>query len=158
MVDFLVDLWNVFSRFHSLFLKGAWMTIWLSLVAVLGGTILGGVVSVARMSKHKWVSAPITWIVNFIRGTPLLVQLFFFANGMFSVLNNQGIRTSDLFWCLFALILNSGAYVSEIFRAGIQAVDKGQTEAALSLGLSQKHTLWRVIMPQAIKKHCTGFG
>ncbi|MBQ1537980.1 MAG: amino acid ABC transporter permease, partial [Ruminococcus sp.] len=91
-----------------------------------------------------------TVYVNVLRGTPLLVQMYisyFFIPMVLPALNN----IDKVYYVLFALILNSSAYVAEIIRGGINSVDKGQTEAARSLGMSASHTMTKIILPQAVK-------
>jgi len=100
------------------------------------------------MAKFKPLSFLVTAYIEVIRGTPLLLQLYFFVF-MLPIL--IGVTLSTFTSILIALVLNSSAYVAEIIRAGIQAVDKGQTEAARSLGLNTTQTMIRIILPQAVK-------
>jgi len=158
-IDFIKECASVFNTYKDLFISGAIKTLMLSVITVGLGTILGGVFAILRQKKIPVFNQILTFIIDFVRGTPLLTQLFIFAQGFWSlVYNTTGIRTSDYMWCVLALVLNSACYISEIFRAGIQAVDKGQTEAALSLGMSKSHTMNKIILPQAIKNIIPALG
>ncbi|MDX1523397.1 MAG: ectoine/hydroxyectoine ABC transporter permease subunit EhuD, partial [Anaerolineae bacterium] len=118
--------------------------------ATIGGFALAAVLGLAfalgRRSENKWLSQPLGAFVEFVRSTPLLVQLFF----LFFVLPKYGIRLPALVVGIFALGLHYGTYCSEVYRAGIDAVAKGQWEAARALNFSPTHTWTRIILPQAI--------
>ena len=132
-----------------LLIAGAGVTIEITAISVGLGFILGLVVSVCRLSGWKILKAVAVCYVNILRGTPLLVQIFliYFALPMLI-----GQRINPFLAAVAACSINSGAYVSEIFRAGIQAVDRGQMEAVRSLGLSWMQTMWYIILPQAFRK------
>lgn len=132
-----------------LLIAGAGVTIEITAISVGLGFILGLVVSVCRLSGWKILKAVAVCYVNILRGTPLLVQIFliYFALPMLI-----GQRINPFLAAVAACSINSGAYVSEIFRAGIQAVDRGQMEAGRSLGLSWMQTMWYIILPQAFRK------
>jgi len=118
--------------------------------ATIGGFVLAAIFGLTfalmRRSENKWLSVPVGSFVEFIRTTPLLVQLFF----LFYVLPRYGIRFPPLVIGIFALGLHYGTYTSEVYRAGIDAVEKGQWEAAVSLNFSAFNTWTRIILPQAI--------
>ena len=137
-------IWNSLP----LLLAGAGVTIEITAIAVGLGFIFGLITSVCRLSGVKTLQVIAVCYVNIIRGTPMLVQIFliYFALPMVS-----GERINPFVAAVAACSSNSGAYVSEIFRAGIQSVDKGQMEAGRSLGLSWMQTMRYVIMPQAFK-------
>ncbi len=128
-------------------MNGLWTTLWLSAISSVFALILGLVAGLARISKNFTIRGLASIYVEFIRGTPLLVQIFiayFFLGTVFDLSRNVcGIG---------ALALFAGAYVAEIVRAGIQAIPKGQTEAARSLGMTMPQTMVEVILPQALKK------
>lgn len=145
----------IIQNYYPLFLEGLWGTIWISAVVVLFGSILGGLFALSKMSKNKWLTTPINILTEIIRGTPILLQLLFFS---FGVSQWIPINISEHFWIILALILNSSAYVAEVIRSGITAVDKGQFEAALSLGLSNKAMMKKIILPQAIKNILPALG
>ena len=153
-----------FEKMAALFLKywdkylidGVGYTLALSAITVAGGVVFASLLALMKMSRI----APLRWIssvyIEIIRGTPMLLQLYFFYFGLpmlIPALNKQK------FVCIaIALICNSAAYVSEVIRSGIQAVDPGQREAALSLGFSSGGAMWYVIMPQAIKNILPALG
>ncbi|MCR4949851.1 MAG: amino acid ABC transporter permease [Solobacterium sp.] len=141
---------EVFLEYWPIFLKGAIGTLEFAFIAVLLGSILGALVSLCSLSKNKIVNTIATVYVNVLRGTPLLVQMYisyYFIPMAIPALNS----IDKVYYVILALVLNSSAYVSEIIRSGINAVDKGQTEAARSLGMTAKHTMTKIILPQAIK-------
>ena len=141
---------KLFIKYWDKFLiTGLEYTLSLAAITVCVGAVFGALIALMRMSRIaplRWIAAVYTEI---IRGTPMLLQLylFYFALPMLiPILNKQQYACVAI-----ALTCNSAAYVSEIFRSGIQAVDIGQTEAARSLGLSQRLTMTEIILPQAIK-------
>ena len=150
MFDRLVpNIEKVLTRYPNLFLSGLGYTLLLSLITVSFGVVLGSLVALMRRSRFKPISLIATAYVEVIRGTPLLLQLYFFA---FLLPELLPILELSNFTCIcVALVLNSAGYVSEIIRAGIQAVDYGQTEAARSLGMTARQTMLRVVFPQAVK-------
>lgn len=138
-------------------MQGLMGTLQLAFITVLFGTVFGSLIAIARMSKLKIINFIVGAYVEIIRGTPILVQLYIFYLFLpmaFSALSN----ISEYWFVVGALIMNSSAYVSEIIRAGIQAVDHGQTEAARSLGMSSKNTMLRIVLPQAIKNILPALG
>ena len=141
---------EVFIEYWPMFLKGALGTLRYAAIAVAGGSILGALIAILRLSGNKIFDGIATIYVDVLRGTPLLVQMYiayFFLPLVFPALNKVYKEVT----VLIALTLNSSAYVSEIIRGGINSVDIGQTEAARSLGLSAKNTMIKIILPQAIK-------
>lgn len=156
------------ARYWPFYVNGAKNTILLALFSVVLGTAIGMLIALMRLSKYRVLRYFSTAYIEFIRGTPLLVQLFLIYYGLQSI----GIRFPDIRWLsallgistadfmagIITLGINSGAYVGEIFRAGIQAVDKGQTEAARSLGLGHFMTLRHIIIPQAIRNILPALG
>ena len=147
--NIIPNIFTVIQKFPRLFLKGIGYTLLLSLITVLLGTVLGSLVALMRRSKFaptRWIAVAYTEI---IRGTPLLLQLYIFAFLLPALI--PALKNANFFNVSVALILNSAGYVSEIIRAGIQAVDSGQTEAARSLGLNSSQTMTHIVFPQAIK-------
>lgn len=153
-----------FEKLAALFLKywdkflidGVEYTLALAAITVAFGAVFASVLALMKMSKIpplRWLS---TIYIEIIRGTPMLLQLYFFYFGLpmlVPALNKQK------FLCIaIALICNSAAYVSEVIRSGIQAVDPGQREAALSLGFGERGAMWFVIMPQAVKNILPALG
>ena len=144
-------------QYIQLFKEGLICTLSLSALTVLFGFIFALMLALMRMSKIKPLSWFATGYVELFRATPMLVQLFIiyyvvFANASLPNFKLFGFIRFDRFLPgVVALSMNSGAYLSEIIRAGIQSIDHGQTEAARSLGLTSGQTLKEIILPQAIK-------
>ncbi|HEA6538782.1 TPA: ABC transporter permease subunit [Staphylococcus aureus] len=143
------------SKYGSFFLKGIKITILISLIGVALGSILGAFVALMKLSKIKIISWIASIYIEILRGTPMLVQVFIVFFGITAAL---GLDISALVCGTIALVINSSAYIAEIIRAGINAVDKGQMEAARSLGLNYRKTMKSVIMPQAIKNILPSLG
>lgn len=147
------DIGRVVRQASPLLLQGIWVTAQITVVSLLIAVVLGLLMCLLGMSKYR----PLTYISKFylwlIRGTPLMVQAFFVYFGLPQLIQAMGIdfRFTPFSAGVITLSLNAGAYIAEIFRGGIQAVDPGQTEAARSLGMSQSHTMVRVVLPQAVR-------
>lgn len=139
---------GLIEKAFPLLLLGAAVTIEITVVSVAVGFIIGLVVGVARISQIKILRIIAAIYADCIRGTPLLVQIFLIYFALPMVI---GHRIEPFFAAVMACGINSGAYVSEIFRAGIQSIDPGQMEAGRSLGLSWWQTMLYVILPQAVK-------
>ena len=151
----IADIFKLWSRYHNVFLLGLWGTIWLSAITVTIGTVIGTLIALLRMAKIKAVDKVLAAYIGVIRGTPSLLQLYFFWLALPKVLP---FKMSDTACIIVALIVNASAYVAEVIRAGIQAVDKGQTEAAKSLGMSDINMMRYIILPQAIKNILPALG
>lgn len=145
---------SFFKKYKPYYLKGMYYTIFLALIGVFFGAILGTVLALMKLSTKKAIKWPAIAYIEYVRGTPLLVQIFLVFFGS----NVLGFELSALAASCLALSLNSGAYVAEIIRAGINAVDQGQTEAARSLGMPATKTLRYIIFPQAIKNILPALG
>ena len=137
-------IWNSLP----LLLAGAGVTIEITAIAVGLGFVFGLITSVCRLSGVKILNILAVCYVNIIRGTPLLVEIFLIYFALPMII---GERINPFVAAVAACSVNSGAYVAEIFRAGIQSVDKGQMEAGRSLGLSWMQTMRYIILPQAFK-------
>lgn len=148
-------------------LQGAVLTLEVTIIAVGIGCILGLVFALARLSKIKVLRGIAVCYIDFFRGTPLLVQILIIAfgiphllmegqkylmdtYGMSQIINSYSLPRFAI--AVLATSLNSGAYIAEIFRAGVQSIDKGQMEAARSLGLTHAQAMRYVILPQAFKR------
>lgn len=142
------------SNYYMFFVNGAKFTIFLAFFTVLIGVMLGVILALMKLSKKKILNLIATVYVEFIRGTPVLVQLYIVFYG----LPHIGISLPDFVAGIIALSVNSAAYVAEIIRAGIQAVDKGQMEAARSLGMPPAMAMRYIIIPQAIKNILPALG
>jgi polar amino acid transport system permease protein len=141
--------WEGFTSYlvSPYLIGGAFQTIWLTLAAIAGGLFLGTLLTLARLSGARWLSAPAAFYVWVFRGTPLLVQLIILYTGLPQV----GVRLPVVAAALVGLILNEGAYLSEIIRGGIASVPRGQTNAAKALGLNGFQTMRQVVFPQAMR-------
>ena len=140
---------GLLEKYFPLYLEGLWGTLWLSAVTVVLGTVLGMFVALLRMGKIKVLNWIADAYIEVLRGTPALLQLYFFWIGLPKLL--PFLNLSDTMCILVAMTVNASAYISEIIRAGIGAVDRGQWEAARSIGLSEVHVMSHVILPQAVK-------
>lgn len=130
-------------------LDGLKMTLLITVVALVIATIIGMVVGLINISHNKILRGIATVYIDIIRGTPLIVQAFFIYFGLPSALDFKiGAVTAGI----IAISLNAGAYMAEIFRAGIISIDKGQMEAARSLGLPYSKAMIKVVLPQAIRR------
>ena len=167
---------DIIAEYAALFWRGLQMTILVTLICIVQGTVLGLAVGMARLAAARHAPArhmcrvalrwPATVYVSFFRGTPLFVQILLIHFALLPVLINPvdglvvaGDTARDIkqnygafISGILALTLNSGAYISEIFRAGIQSIDRGQSEAARSLGLSYPRTMYHVVLPQAFRR------
>ena len=156
MTGFFGNILKILQKYwYIFFVTGVSYTLILSVLTVFFGSIVGLIIYFARRAKFK----PLNWIavafVEVIRGTPMLLQLYV---GVFLIPKIIGFNVGDFTSVAIALALNSGAYVSEVFRSGIEAVDKGQMEAARTLGLSYGQAMKKVIFPQAIKNILPALG
>lgn len=141
----IIRLWNMY---HMTFIKGLGGTLWISALTVFFGTLLGMLIALMRMGKSRIFRTFADIYVEILRGTPILLQLYFFWIGLPKLIPYELTDTQCI---LTALIVNASAYISEIIRAGINAVDRGQWEAARSIGLTETHVMTRIILPQAVK-------
>ena len=146
---------RILDQYGHVYAKGLWGTLWLSAVTVIAATLFGTLVALMKMSKLKLLNLIVNIYIEIIRGTPILLQLYFFWIFLPKALP---VELTDTQCIIVALIVNSSAYVAEVIRSGIQAVDHGQTEAALSLGLSHRNMMMRIILPQAIKNILPALG
>ncbi len=146
MINF-AKIWEILVTKFPAFMEGVEITLQLAFFTVLLGSLLGLLVAICRRTRL----APLRWLMNvyvaFIRGTPLLVQVLLVVYG----LPQLGMRLPRMTLCIIALVINSGAYMAELIRAGLQSVEKGQVEAAESLGMSSGQTMLYIILPQAVK-------
>lgn len=160
IITMFEDMGKIFIKYWDLFLiKGLSATILLSIMTVALGTVFGALLALVKIGKIK----PLKWLVNaiveVIRGTPMLLQLYistFLIPVLIPAMNQ--LENKKLICIAFTLVLNSAAYVSEIIRSGIEAVDKGQTEAARSLGLNSRTTMIQIVLPQAVKNILPALG
>ncbi len=160
-IGLIENIFKILGQYWYVFLvKGVGYTLLLSAIAVSFGAILGSLFSIAKLSKIAPLRWIVTAIVEVVRGTPMLLQLYvgYFIVPMILNLNGMGASKQAFLCCSITLIINSAAYVSEVIRSGIQAVDKGQTEAARSLGLTSSTTMIKIVLPQAVKNILPALG
>lgn len=138
-----------------LLLKGAWKTIELAIFSLFFAAIIGLVFGLFRVSRSRLLRAITKFYVSLIRGTPLYVQLIFFYFGVFPLIIKGSIEPTTA--GIFVLSINAGAYLVEIFRGGIESIDRGQMEAGRASGLSYWQTMRHVILPQAVKRMIPAF-
>ncbi len=139
--------WAVVQDYGGILLQSAGMTIVLSVISFPIAIALGLMIAIGRLYGPRWLRLPLTAYVEFLRGTPLMLQLYF----IFFFLPEVGVRIPAFWTAITGLAVNYSAYESEIYRAGLQAIPRGQMEAALSLGMSRSLALRRIIVPQAVR-------
>jgi len=136
------------------FLTATGNTLLLTLLSMPLAVCLGLALALMRSSRHRWLSWPASVYIEVVRGTPLLVQLYlvYFSLAQLGVHWGTDLLTFDAFYVGVACLAgNYAAYEAEIHRAGLQAIDKGQREAALSIGMSERQSFFRVVLPQAFR-------
>ena len=141
--------WSYFFEYliNGLMLQGAWTTVWLSVVSMVIGLVLGVIAALMKMYGNGALRASANFYIWLFRGTPILIQLVIIYTG----LPQLGIRLSVIEAAIVGRALNEGAYLAEIIRAGIMSVDKGQNDAARSLGMAWPERMRIVILPQATR-------
>ncbi|WP_019413501.1 amino acid ABC transporter permease [Paenisporosarcina sp. TG20] len=149
-MDFPEIRFDMIWNYRELFIRGLWVTLALTFVGYLGGIVLGLFVGMGKLSKKKLIYYPCKLFVDFFRGTPLLVQILLIHLAIIPAIfgHSLGYFVSGS----IALILNSAAYNAEIIRAGIQSIEKGQMEAARSLGMTNNMSMRYIILPQALRR------
>jgi polar amino acid transport system permease protein len=136
-----------YDRWAFYIVQGTWTTLVVCVTSIIMATVLALIGAVARLSSNVYVYSIASLYVSLVRGTPLLVQIYF----VYLALPDLGIRLDALHAGILALGFNYGAYMTEIYRAGIQAVPRGQREAAQALGMPERLILQRIVLPQAVR-------
>ena len=134
---------------------GAAMSLAIALIAVIGGIVIGTFIAILKLSKSKLLKLIGNIYVEVVRGTPMLLQILFFYLGipvLYQLLFRDNLRVNIYACGILAMALNSGAYCAELIRSGIEGIDKGQREAGLTLNLSEKTIMTKIILPQAIRR------
>lgn len=157
-----MGFFEILTEYYQYFLRGTRTTIIVALFTVLCGAVLGCVIALMRLSKVK----PLQWFsklyITVIRGTPMLVQLYivYYQLDFLPYPSGKllGVPLERVIPCVIALSVNSAAYIAEIIRAGIQAVDVGQTEAARSCGMTAGQAMRFIVLPQAVKNILPAIG
>lgn len=143
---------NTFIKSYPVFLKGMWLTFELTAVAIFIGIFIGLFFAFLKISNIKILEWIADAYIFLIRGTPLVVQIFVFYYGLTS------LNISQFLAVVLGLAFHNGAYIAEIFRGTIQSIDRGQMEAARSLGMNLKLTYRRIILPQALRRAMAPLG
>lgn len=138
---------TVIPEYFGTFLKAAGVTLQITVCGILVGMILGLVFALMRISKYKILNFPAKLYIWIIRGTPLLLQLLMIYFGLVNI-----IRLDKMPSAFIALGIHNGAYIAEIFRGAISGIDRGQSEAGMSLGMTNFKVMKRIILPQAFKR------
>ena len=144
---FLDNIIGIFSEHGIGFLKASWMTISITAISLLFATVIGVIVAGFKISSSKILNRIADIYIGIIRGTPLIVQIMFLYYGLANFVTLDNFTAGAL-----ALGIHTGAYIAEIFRGAVQSVDRGQMEAARSLGMSYFLAMRRIIFPQAFKR------
>lgn len=150
----LINFFETVFKFAPKFLPGVLLTLELSIISILFGTLFGLIGAILKLSHKKVLMRIVDFYITIVRGTPLLLQLIFIFYGLPYI----GIELPDFLSASIGLAFHSGAYITEIFRGAIESIDYGQREAARSLGMSKWQSMKRVILPQAFKRSVPALG
>jgi polar amino acid transport system permease protein len=140
--------WDIIRESVPLLAEGAIVTLQVSALAAVLGLVLGVVLGLGALSQNRLPRMLVAAYVDFIRGTPLLIQIFL----VFFALPIIGIRFDEFWAGVLALSLNAAAFVAEVVRGGVGAIERGQTEAALSIGMRRRQILVHILLPQAYRQ------
>jgi len=154
MMQNLQEFFEVVFIYIPRFIPGVIMTLQLSALSIVIGTVFGLTATLFKMTKIKPLEKLIDVYISIVRGTPLLLQLIF----IFYALPEIGITFSPFISAAIGLAFHSGAYISEIFRGAIESIDAGQREAAISLGMNKWQAMKRITLPQAFKRSVPSLG
>lgn len=149
MTDSIVESFNnnlIAEKRYQMILDGLQVTLLITFFAALLGTALGGVVCWMRMNRRKWLCEFAKVYIDLMRGTPVLVLLMLMYYVVMAPVDATGLMVA-----IVTFAMNTAAYISEMLRTTIQGIDKGQTEAGLALGYTQRQTFFRIVMPQVIR-------
>ena len=149
-----MNLFGVFSEVYPTLVEGVGMTVKITVLSLIIALVLGIFICLMNISKNKLLSGIAKFYIWLIRGTPMLVQAFYFYFAipqLIQAVTGSQFRITVFTAGLITLSLNAGAYISEIFRGSIESVNKGQMEAARSLGLSYAKSMQKIILPQAVR-------
>jgi polar amino acid transport system permease protein len=146
-MDFIQNISGIFAEHGLSFLKASWMTISITAISLVFATIIGIIFAGFKISSIKLLNRIADVYIGIIRGTPLIVQIMFLYYGIANFITLDSFTAGAL-----ALGIHTGAYIAEIFRGAVQSIDRGQMEAARSLGMSYPLAMRRIIFPQALKR------
>lgn len=152
-MEILKTIFDVFMNTYPGFLKAMVITLEITAVALVLGTVFGLMFALMKISRSRILQSIANVYITIIRGTPLIVQIMFLYFGITSLVVLSG------FWAgAIALGIHNGAYIAEIFRGAIQGIDKGQREASSSLGMTRAQSMRRIVFPQALKRSIPPLG
>lgn len=154
LFSIIVDYISTMIEFAPKFIPGVITTLQLAFLSILLGTIIGLFVAIAKLSNKKVINAISNFYITIVRGTPLLLQLYFIFFGLPAL----GVEIDRFPSAVIGLAFHNGAYISEIFRGAIESIDFGQAEAARSLGMTKGQSLKRIVLPQAFKRSIPSLG
>lgn len=146
---------EIVARYLPFLLRGIGVTFRFTVLGFVLGSFLGLALALGRLSRNPAIKHPCLWYVNFVRGTPLLAQVYLIHFGFPQVFGYRPIGSVD---AMIALSLNSAAYIAEIWRGGIESIERGQMEAARSLGMTYGQAMRFVILPQAFRRVIPSMG
>jgi polar amino acid transport system permease protein len=148
-----MEIMEIFQMTFAGFTKAAWQTVQLTFWSLLLGTAIGLVFAFFKISGNAVLNGIATVYITVIRGTPLIVQIFAIYFGLAQMVVLDSFTAG-----VYALAIHAGAYIAEIFRGAIQSIDKGQMEAARSLGMTYPMAMRRIILPQAFRRSIPSLG
>ncbi|WP_138420803.1 amino acid ABC transporter permease [Aquibacillus sediminis] len=152
-MEFFTNILSIFQEHGTAFLEATWLTVSITAVSLLIATLIGVVVAGLKLSSIKLLNLIADLYIGIIRGTPLIVQIMFLYYGIANFIMLDSFTAGAI-----ALGVHSGAYIAEIFRGAIQSIDKGQLEAARSLGMPTTLAMRRIVFPQAFKRAIPSLG
>lgn len=152
-MSFWPNIIGILSEHGIAFLKASWMTISITAISLLFAMIIGLMFAAFKISSSKILNGIADVYIGIIRGTPLIVQIMFLYYGIANIITLDSFTAGAL-----ALGIHTGAYIAEIFRGAVQSIDRGQMEAARSLGMSNSLAMRRIIFPQAFKRSIPPLG
>lgn len=150
-MEWLQNYFNfrIVGQYADVFVAGVGQTLWISALCLVLSLIIGTLVALARLSKNPFIWRPVAGYIQFVRSTPLLIQIYLVYYGLPAILP-FGNLFDETQTGIIALTIHTAPYMGEIIRAGIESVNRGQIEGAMSVGMSPKQTLMNVTLPQAV--------
>lgn len=147
IIEYAVDFYSLLVKSYPIFIQATALTLRLTVAALGIGILIGLVFAMMKISKNRFFNAIADGYITVIRGTPLIVQIFWIYYGLAPIINVPAFWAASL-----ALAVHNGAYIAEIFRGGIQSINRGQMEAARSVGMTYGLAMRRIVLPQAFKR------
>ncbi len=147
MPEVFITIYEVLVRTYEGFLKAMVLTLEITAIAIIMGTVFGVIFALMKISRSRILQTIANIYITLVRGTPLIVQIMFLYYGITSI-----IVLSNFWAGAIALGIHNGAYIAEIFRGAIQGIDRGQNEASLAVGMNRKQAMRRIVFPQALRR------